>query len=232
MRLLIVAVLVGCATKLPLPASDNATAENFVPPVKDALLILLPAPQSKGTEEGENIMSLQLQAQIKAAGYRVAVLQKANYEQLWAQEVRAVGGIFDGATGAVRAQAFATAMGSLARRVCAEAKCALMIRQRMVIRSAKVEGTQAEWDGTRLPLRISDADGMDYKFNGTTSGLSIELVAVTDKGLFAFRRFGGAAIPFETNLKEAKNELRKDLFKTDTEIARGVRLALEPILRN
>jgi len=226
-----VAVLASCAAPAPLPAPDNATAPNFAPPSKGSLIVLVPPPQSKGTEVGENMMGTQLDSQLKAAGYRVATLQRDNYEQLWSQEAAAVGGVFDGASGAVRPQALATALASLARRVCEEAKCALLIRQRLVSRQAKLEGSQAEWDGTRQQIRLSNTHSRDYRFSGTTSALSVELIAVTDRGAFAFRRFGGATLPFETNIRETKNELRKNLFGTDTEITEGVRVALEPLTK-
>ncbi|MGC3965786.1 MAG: hypothetical protein QM803_21360 [Rhodocyclaceae bacterium] len=213
----------------PRLAPDNDIAPTFTAPAKGALILLLPPPQTQGMEKGENMMGAQLDAQIRSAGYRAETLPRAEYDRAWSQETAAVGGIFDGNTGALRPEAFTTAMASLAKKLCEEKKCALMIRQRLVARNATLMGYWAEWDGARQMIRLSNESGMDYRFSGSTAALSVELLALTGRGGFAFRQIGGATLPFATNVVEKKSELRRDLFDSDAEIAGGVRIALAPL---
>lgn len=226
-------LLVGCTIPAPLPAPDNTVEPTFTVPSKGSLIVLLPPTQSAGAgmAPAANMMGAQSSAQLSAAGYRVATLDRADYNKLWSQEAAAVGGVFDATTGEQRLQALADALSSLARRVCKEKGCALLVRQRVVLRSAKFAGATAEWDGTRKQVRYSDMPNVGPRLSGTSLALSIELTAITDKGGFAFRRFGGAALHFDINARDVKSEIRKDLFASDKEFAEGVRLALEPLVQ-
>jgi hypothetical protein len=229
--LLFVVFLCGCESLTPRSAPDNSIAQNFVATPKGALIVLIPPPQSEGLELGERMMGAQLFTQLKKSGYRVATLQRKNFEELWSQEAAAVGGVFDPVSGAIRPQASATAMASLALRVCEEAKCSLLVRQRLVIRNAELDGQKAEWDGVRQSIPTTNVNNSeDHRFSGSTPALSVELLAITSKGEFAFRSYGGATLPYETNFRESKTQLRKNIFKSDKEIAEGVRVALLPLI--
>ncbi|MFT4174255.1 MAG: hypothetical protein QM639_16950 [Rhodocyclaceae bacterium] len=212
-----------------MPAADNAIEAGFTRPPPGALIVLLPPPRTETFEKGEAMMGKQVDAQLKALGYRVMTLERADYEQHWSRETAAVGGIFDSASGAIRPQAYATALSALARHVCAEQQCELLIRQRLVVRSAQLGGSRASWDGTYQRIPVSSSNGMGYSFRGSATALSVELTAVTGQGGFAFRHFGGAALPYEANIRDRKHEFRLDLFEADTEVAEGVRIALEPL---
>jgi hypothetical protein len=226
--LVFLAILSGCASA-PRPAADNQTAPNFIAPPRGSLIVLIPPPQSKGLETGENQMGAQLKAQLKAVGYDVATLQRANFEKLWPAAAESVGGIFDSVSGAPRPLAYQQAMSLLAQHVCEELKCSLLIQQRLVARRAELVLKYAEWDGVRQALHFSSY--ADANFKGTVNAISVELIALTDKGEFAFRRLGGATLPSEFNTTDTKWELRKDLFSDDAEMAEGVRVALEPLAK-
>lgn len=135
----LVALVAACAAPAPKPASDNVLGKDFSAPPANSLVVLLPLIQAREFEAGENFLAVQLNRQLQAAGCRVATLSRANYELVWGQEVAAVGGIFDPASGAPRPQAYANAVSQLAQRVCVELKCALLIQPRMVRRTATFE---------------------------------------------------------------------------------------------
>jgi hypothetical protein len=220
----------ACATPAPKPAADSVRGKNFAAPPAGALIVLLPPPQTKEIEAGENFMAAQLGAQLQAAGYRVATLTRLNFNDIWSQEVAAVGGVFDQATGAPKAEAYALALSNLARRVCDEAKCAMVVQQRLVPRTAKMDGSVADWDGQSRPIPVKNAHSREFRFTGTTTALSVELLAVMANGGMGFRTYGGASLPFQTDVQESVNELRPNLFRNDQEVADGVRIALQPLL--
>lgn len=226
---ILVLVLAACAAPKPRPAADNRVDPNFKPPPAGALIVLLPEPQTPPIEAGEVFMARQLEQQLMSAGYRVAKLSRSNYAEIWPQEVASVGGLFDAATGAPRPQAYGVALSRLARRVCEELKCALLVQQRLLKRSAQLDGSVAEWDGQRLPIPVKDIPGREARFSGSAPGLSVELFAMTAEGRLGFRTYGGATLPYRTNMQESKNELRQTLFADDREVADAVRIALEPL---
>jgi len=228
---LLALALSACASLEPPAATDNYRAKNFVVPPPGALVVLLPAPKAPDLAAGEMMMTAQLHRQLRALGYRTALLDTANHAKVWAQEIEAVGGLFDPGTGAPRPGAHARALSSLARRICAEASCALVMQQRMVLREARLGGTKAEWDGQRRRVPVVGAGMDNYSFSGQTGALSVELVVFTKDGEPAFRSYGGASLPYRLNAGKEGNEIRPDLFDNDEEIADGVRIALQPLMR-
>ena len=231
---LIAALLIalsGCASIAPSPAADNRVAKGFLPPPQGSLVILLPEPKSKDFSKGEAMLAKQLHRQLTAAGYKAAILDATNYDELWREEVAAVGGIYDPVTGALRHEAYASATSALAKRICDELKCALVVRQRFLARKASLEGMMAQWDGQQRHIPVSQGGvSKTYSFSGSTYGISVELLAIAGDGAFAFRMYGGVSLPYQTNIHEVRNEIRPDLFSDDKEIADGVRIALGPLL--
>jgi hypothetical protein len=222
-------MLIACASVPPKPAADNRVAPGFVPPKAGALVMLLP-PEKSFTDlvPGQAMLTEQLHRQLVAAGYRTALLEQANHDHLWRQEVEAVGGIFDPATGARRNEAYARATASLAKRVCEQAKCSLVIQHQLVLRGAELRGRYAEWDGQRREIPLTRTT-MDVRFKGGARALSVGVNAITGDGAAAFRTFGGVTLPMQVDVDEAKQKMRTDLFNNDAEIADGVRIALAPL---
>lgn len=222
-------MLIGCASVPPKPAADNWVAQGFVPPQPGALVMLLP-PEKSFTDlvPGQAMLTEQLHGQLMAAGYRTALLDKANHDDLWRQEVEAVGGIFDPATGARRNEAYGKAMANLARRVCDQAKCSLVIHHQLVLRGAELRGRHAEWDGQRREIPLA-RNTMDVRFKGGARALSVAVRVIAGDGTPGFRTYGGVTLPMQVDMDEAKQTMRKDLFANDAEIADGVRIALAPL---
>lgn len=227
---LIALLLTACGSMAPAPAPDNRTHKGFIPPDKGALIVLLPVTSTSATfAPGEAMMTEQLHRQLVAAGYKTVLLEKANYEQLWRIEGQAVGGLFDPATGAPRPGAYGRAMSNLARLVCAETKCAMILQQRLALRRAKLEGSTGTWDGQRRAIPIVNQGASDWRFSGTANVMSVGLLAVSADGELAFSTHGGASFLHQTNAHESRQEFRRDLFSSDSEIADGVWIALAPL---
>ena len=176
-------------------------------------------------------MQAQLGLQLQQAGYKVVVLNRDNYNKLWDEAIASVGGIFDPATGALRTQAYAQALSGLAIHVCRETGCTLMIQPRLVQRSAELRGSSAVWDGQQTLIPAEGHRQYDYRFSGTTHALSVELMAVTSTGAWAFRSYGGASLIFAFNSDRERSEIRRDLFRNQQEVAHGVRIALTPLIQ-
>ena len=224
-------VLSGCATAPPAQAPDNQVAPSFVPPAAGALIVLVPPPRSSVVDKGVDQVEGQLNAQLKAAGYRVATISRENHDKLWSQHAQAVGGVFDPATGAARPQAFAAALSTLARTICDEVNCQFVLMHRIVRRSAKLQGSQAEWDGVRQAIPIKNATGGDVRMSGNAPALSLQVIGLGGKGGFGFRRTAGLTLPFETNVREVRNDRRADLFADDADVTHAVGLVLEPLAK-
>jgi hypothetical protein len=230
---LLLAVLVaGCASTSAIePAKDNFVAKDVGRPPAGALVILLPrTDEDKHLARGEELLVEQLRAALTQSGYRVAMLQAANYATIWQQEVDAVGGIYDPTNGQLKTPAYGQALSQLARRVCDEAKCSLLLRHRLVIRTAELDRQVARWDGQERRFPLATTAGSQWTFSGQTPALSVELLAMSADGRLAFRTYGGASLPFAADVAGAKAVLRPDLFDRPAELADGVRIALRPAL--
>jgi len=233
----IVSVVLGLALlgRAGTAASEQAASvqlsPSFRPPRAGELIVLLP-PRSKSPEiaKGEALVVQQLHRQLTEARYKVAMLDAENYATVWNEEVAAVGGIYDPASGRLRAEAYGQAMSALAQRIATDTKCALVLSHALSLRTASLSGKWAEWDGQRRRYETQGGGSFGMTYSGTTAGLSVELLAIAADGRLAFRSFGGATLPYRTNLQTRHNELRPDLFSSGEETAEGVALALKPLL--
>jgi hypothetical protein len=235
MRLLTVALLAlalqGCASTPETAPLDNYLAPALRQLPQGALVVLLPPKMS--SEEmgaGEVYVAEQLHRQLNAAGYQVKALDPANYALLWDQEVKIVGGIYDARTGELRTGAYGQALGALAQRIATDTGAALIISHGLTLRQAQLSGARAQWDGQNRPQPTSKGFGSDYRFDGDTIGISVELLGIAGDGSIAFKTHGGTSLPYRADVWNGKNSVRTDLFDKDEETAQGVRIALQPVL--
>lgn len=224
-------LLHACAGTLPSRSTDEYVAPRFSAPPQGSLFVLLPIKTSSPeTKRGEELVTQQIYLQLTNLGYKVVALDAANHAVIWDQEINAAGGIYDPGTGALRTAAYAQAIAALAQRVASETRSALVISPGLVVRRANLSGTIAAWDGQQRTQPTARTYGSDYRFSGTTSALSVELLAITNDGTIAFRTFGGTSLPYRADGFSGQFETRQNLFSTDVETAEGVRLALRPLL--
>ena len=231
--LLLTLCLQACASSTSTDPTSVYVAPSFSAPAPGALVVLLPKKSSTPeVAAGEEFVVQQIHKQLTQAGYRVVALDAANYALIWDQEIKAVGGIYDSNTGALRTAAYAQALSALTKRVVAETHATVIIGHSLVIRKAKMlGGMTAEWDGQRRMLPTSRTYGAEYRFHGTIPALSVELLATAADGTIAFKSLGGTSIPYRADAFAAQYEMRSDLFAKDDETAEGVRIALRPLLR-
>lgn len=194
-------------------------------------MLLPPSVEADDLDAGKPLLLDQLQRQLKAAGYRVAGLDAANYETIWAQEVEAVGGVYDAKTGKLQSARFARARGQLVQRVSSDTKASMVLQPNLVLRQAQFSGPAARWDGQQRRVLVSNTYARDYRSDGTTLALSVGLDAYAGSGELVASTYGGASMLYTVNIQAAKNEVRGDLFASDKELGEGVALALTPVLK-
>jgi hypothetical protein len=226
-------LLQGCASTPPAPKSDNYVDPSFNAPAQGSLFVLLPVKSgSPDVAQGERLVTEQLHRQLTGAGYKVVALDDANYDVIWNQEIQAVGGIYDGKTGALKTQAYAQALAALTRRVAVDTRCAMVLKPALVMRQAHLSGIGADWDGQRRPVPQVRNYGADSRYDGSIPAISIELLGLASNGNVAFKTLGGISLPYRADSLGARFEVRPDLFADATETASGVHIALMPLLKN
>jgi hypothetical protein len=228
---LLFALLTACATPPGVPrsplASDNFVQVAFTPPAPGSLILLLPVIRpSPELTQGELHTRNQLTIQLRAAGYRVALLDEASFERIWNEEVASHGGLFDPKTGERNGKAYLSALTSLTTRVCEEARCDLVLQHRLVSRRAQLKGTSAEWDGQRRTPTFTKTAGFQQQLLGSTAAVSVELTGISPRSGLAFVVFAGASLPYTFDAYDVKADVRTDLFKSDGEISEAVALAV------
>lgn len=223
--------LAACAS-VPPQSSDNLVSPAFKAPAPGALIVLLP-PEAEGAELKEGVRSLlvQLHRQLKVAGYKVAGMEQSNYEIIWAQEIDAVGGIYDPATGKMKRGEYVQARARLIQRVGDSTQAALVVAPYLVLRKAELSGASAQWDGQQRRVPISNSAGRDYRSDGTTLALSVRLETFAGSSEPLAITYGGASMVYSVNIQAARNEARGDLFANDKELGEGVALALSPLFK-
>lgn len=228
---LTMALLAGCASVESPPARDDRVAPDFRAPAAGALIVLAPAAPIPGAESaGAHLALVQLDAQLRAAGYRVVALDDANFAELWNSEIQAEGALYDPQTGRPRPEVMARIWISLARRIGEQTHCALVLDYQLVPRTAVMSGRKAGWDG--VVRDISFERGHErYSMTGSASALSVELLGFSASGDLLLRRFGGTSLFYRINTVNERAEVRPDLFLDDAETAEGVRVALQPLTR-
>jgi len=233
LSLLLVLLLQACASSPKPAASDDYVAPSFSAPARGSLFVLLPAKSgSPEVVSGEKLVTDQLHRQLTAVGYKVVALDDANYEVIWNQEIQAVGGIYDSNTGAIKTKAYAQALGALTRRVAADTHCSFVLKPVLVLRTAKLSGIGADWDGQRRPLPKTRSYGEDSRYDGSIPAISVELLALSSNGDIAFKTLGGISLPYRADNLAGRFEVRPDLFADVSETADGVRIALRPVIKN
>lgn len=223
--------LAACASA-PQQSSDNLISPEFKAPAPGALIVLLP-PQAEGAElkEGVDSLLVQLHRQLKAAGYKVAGIARSNYETIWAQEVDAVGGVYDTVTGKRRHDAYFQAHAHLVQRVGDDMQAALVIEPRLLLRKATLSGATVQWDGQQRRVLMSNSAGREYRSDGTTVAMSVNLNVFAASGEPVAMTYGGASLVYSVNIQAAKHEVRSDIFANDKELAQGVALSLSPLFK-
>ena len=227
---LIIALVLG-STVVQADQKSAIVGSTFKRPSAGALILLLPPiAESAELEAGIPMLLQALHTELSAAGFRTALLDKANYETVWAQEVEAVGGIFDSKTGTLKASHQAAAMTALAKRLTRDSSASLAVIAKLVTRKAELHGTKADWDGRLVQFPTKGAFGGTSNFSGTTTAVSVHLIALTHDGGLAFSTYGGVTLPYVVNFVSEKPELRANIFSDEADLPKGVKIALTPLL--
>jgi hypothetical protein len=224
------ALLVACASLDPPAPADTYVAAGFSKPSRGSTIVVLP-PQAQFPEfaDGQDVVEEELIRSLVEAGYKVQRVVRKEFTAAWKEEVLAVGGLFDAATGQRIAGRYEEALGKLTRRIVND-PATLVLGSRLVLRSAPLFGASAQWDGQTRSLRTTGDAGTPVIWSGTTKGLSLELTAIASDGRRLFKTYGGLALPYRTSVDRSEMELRSDTFARRGEISAGTAVALRPLL--
>lgn len=232
-------VLLG-ALALGAPAFGG-TASTFVRPAPNALILLVfEEPQDALLARGSAALQQQLESQLAKAGFRVAVLDDADFKAL---EAKVSGSAAEAALGRIQNSTEATRWRTypvLARIAKDNSQCDMVVRARLVWRDASFDALVVDWDSQRRGVALEGADDVKNRSGGNahigrawmeggTKAVSVELDAFDGTGNPAFTTFGGALVPWVWNMATRKARLRDDAFQGAGDIGDGVRLALEPL---
>lgn len=227
---ILVAGLTACVSNPSTPqAPDTYRADGFRPPPPGTTLTLLPQQETQFDEFREGVEQLhrQVQKQLASAGYRVVALNKDDYIRRWKQEANAVGGVYHTESGEFKGKEYMEALSTLIRKSCAETNCAMLIDARLVVRPAEVDGRNVLWDGQK---KFSDGPvPPGAELSDRTYGISVEISAILPDGNLAFRTYGGATLPPQYELSELQSFSRKPVVWNDSDLAAGLRIALQPL---
>jgi hypothetical protein len=233
MRVLVLLfALVVCPALAQVSGQSSVTGSGFKPPAPGSLILLLP-PSTEAPELDAGIATLlqALHSELAAAGFRTALLDKANYETIWAQEVEAVGGIYDSRTGSLKPVERALAIAALTKRLAQETSASLVITPRLVLRKAELSGTKASWDGRLVLVPTRGAFGGSSSSTGTTTAVSVQLLALARDGTLAFNTFGGVTLPYAINFVSERPELRENIFSDKNDLTKAAEIALGPLTK-
>jgi len=225
------AILGACAAAPPRSTEEfTSPALHALPPGSAVALLPVKSPPTD-LAAGDQLVLKQLQAQLGAAGFRVVTADAARFDADWSREVQAVGGLYDPVTGALRTGAYGRVLSRLAQRVAQDTHAVAVIDHRLMTRRAQSSGSDVEWDGQRRTQTTVRAYGSTYRFDGTTTALSVQLLVLSADGELLLKSYGGSALPYVADVREGRYLQRPDLFASDAETADGVRLALRPLLQ-
>jgi hypothetical protein len=233
MRILVLLfALVVCPALAQVSGQSSVTGSSFKPPASGSLILLLP-PSTEAPELDAGVATLlqALHSELAAAGFRTALLDKANYETIWAQEVEAVGGIYDSRTGSLKPVERALAIAALTKRLAQETSASLVITPRLVLRKAELSGTKASWDGRLVLVPTRGTFGGSSSSTGTTTAVSVQLLALARDGTLAFNTFGGVTLPYAINFVSERPELREKIFSDKNDLAKAAEIALGPLTK-
>jgi hypothetical protein len=230
------AVLLSLAF-LAISATTNAQSQRATsmagirPPDLGSLILILPATyEVQDFESGVDVVLQEIHKLLYTAGYKTALLNKQNYEVVWRQELEAAESFYGTATSHTSAEVAALALTTLASRLTGETSAKLILLPRLVLRTALLSGTKAEWDGRQELIPTRGLFGGTSTGRGTTMAVSLQLLALTGTGEVAFKSYGGITLPYKVNFLNEHAEMRSDLFKSDLDISEGTRIALDPLL--
>jgi hypothetical protein len=226
----LLALLMAACANTP-PATDTFVSPSFIAPPRGSVVVILP-PQSRISEfaSGADVLEAELERQISSAGFRPQLVSKSDFGKIWREEVSAVGGLYDPASGGTRVGKYEQALSALARRISADIPGALILCPRLLLRTARLSGTSVEWDGQSRQLPAADDRAQNYRWEGETQGLSVELMAIDASGNLQFKTYGALLVPYRVNIAHAKNEIRDDLFHRHQDIVDGATASLRPLL--
>lgn len=117
-------------------------------------------------------------------------------------------------------------VAALAEALAEESAFDAVVIPDLLIRRAKLAGSQARWDG----IRRAQEGGGGMRWSGTTNAASIGVRIFDAEGRFLFEGVGGLDLLFRPNVREQKMELVEQPLSDEDHLRRGIAIAFHPFL--
>lgn len=105
----------------------------------------------------------------------------------------------------------------------------LVIHPSFVMKQAKLKRRKAVWDGVKIRQIVKGPGSRSYQWKGSTKGVSLELDVYTASKEWLLTTYGGVALPFYVDLRDAEMKQVEDLYSNESGVEDGVAASLLPI---
>lgn len=221
----------GCATTSVSAAQDRYVSPQFVPPPPGSLLLLLHLPANEPAYRSRDADVRQLVAnELMKAGYRVAFVEPDDYRFAVRAELQELRSTTAAPSSGQLAEAEMRALATVSKVGSEASGGHLLVRTRLLTRSAELWQSYAKWDGVSRPIVFEGSSPGEVQRNigGTAPGISVEVIATGRDGRLLLKSYGGVALPFYAS-RSGQPVLLDDPLSVPQHLQEGVGIALSPL---
>jgi len=213
-------------------AADGSAAPAFVPPPPGSVVLLLhlPAVEPAYSHRDATVQSM-VESALGGQGYRVVTVDPDDYQLALRAERAPLEASGRELSRDALGRAEARALALVARAATGAVGSPLFLRTRLLTRPAAALDHMVSWDGVIRPIVYLDAERgrVTVRFEGTATGVSVELLALGADGRLLVRSYGGIALPFAIRGRDLPVDA--PMLFTRPQLEEGVGLALAPLRR-
>jgi len=223
-------LVLGCAGPSIKAASDRYVSPDFRPPKTGSIILVLHLPALEPVYRvGDEEIRKLVQASLFKAGYRVGVIEPEDYMLALRAEFQQLRRTTPAPTPEQLALAEMQALSTVAKVGSELTGSPVLLRTRLLTRSANLWQSYATWDGVSRPIVFADSKPNEVRANieGTGSGISLEVVATSSDGRLLLKNYGGISLPFYASRSGRPLTVDKPLA-VQSHLAQGVAIALSP----
>lgn len=228
----IMALLTGCAETI-VASKDNQLAIQFNELTANRKVVVVDVlDYAEELSSGLQPVLSSIVAQLRNQGWDVTPVLKTTYAREWNIAAGNVAGVVYPDAGSRNRILYDMAINPLLEKVSKDYQDSLIILPSLVLKHAKLKGQYAKWDGVKRKIHADLIYRGDTSWSGTTSGLSLQLLAFSSERYWVFTSYGGLVLPYKTVQRNnaPTSELRDDMFSSERDIQTGVTAALMPLI--
>lgn len=220
----------SCAVYSPAGAADLYVAQHFTAPPKASPVLLLHLPANEAAyRHGDTEVREMVRDALVSKGFRVGIVDPEDYMLAVRAELQQLHQATKQPSPAMLAQAEGRALATVSKVAAEVSGSHLLLRTRLLTRQAELWQSHARWDGVTRRIAFVDAKQGETTQNieGTGTGVSVEVVAMSPEGRLLIKSYGGIALPFSASHYGPPVPAR-NLF-TREYLQEGVAIALAPL---